>query len=58
MKYKQVGLEGPYQGFPMAYKLEVIDDIIVERELTEEEYKKESLYAQEVLSSFLPKEKL
>ena len=56
MKYKQVGLEGPYQGFPMAYKLEVIDDIIVERELTEEEYKKESLYAQEVLSSFLPKE--
>lgn len=47
-----------YTVIPMAYKIEMVDGVIVERELTEEEYKKESLYAEEVLSSFLPREKL
>lgn len=38
----------------MAYKIELIDGEIVERELTPEEYEKESKYADEVISSFVP----
>ena len=55
MELKQVRLEGSYKQYPMAYKLEVIDDIIVERELTPEEYENESKYAQEILNSFMPR---
>ena len=40
---------------PMAYKIEMVDGVITERELTPEEYERDSKYAQEVLNSFTPK---
>jgi len=38
--------------YPTGFKVELVDGEIVKRPLTEEEKKKEEIYAQEVLNSF------
>lgn len=41
--------------YPTGFKVELVDGEVVSRSLTEEEKKKEEIYAQEVLNSFVPR---
>lgn len=42
----------------LGFRVKLIDGKVVKTELTEEEKKQEELYAKDILSAFIPKEKL